>query len=485
MTEDIPLDELTVAVHRALKHRRSRTPFDPGPLSKLKIVQACLREMGLAHDAAGLSQAAHAVIRQALENLACAQPDAARLLERRFVQGDTVTALAYEMNIAPNTLHYRQSQAIGLLVTQLLKLEQASGATPSAVPAATPPLATTELPWELPPPTYTCLFGIEEKRTHLADALCKSDGPTLVVIDGMGGAGKTTLARAVAEQCAGHFDALLWLTARREAEYDTWYATRRELERPAMTAEMVLDAIAARLGLKEMVKLPAAEKPALLAPHLSKMQTLVVIDNLETVVDGDTVVRVVHQLKRPTRFLITSRHRLAAELAIHLDDLPLRDSLALLRHEAGLRGLEEMKMASDAELESIYQIVGGNPLALKLVVGQVTHLPLVRVLDALRQARPAPASTEAAFYSYLYQQSWSLLSPAARELLLTMLVLPITGSTWDDLLALSNLDDATMDQAIAELVRLSLLDAGGWPDKVYSIHRLTHTFLMSEVMQWW
>jgi hypothetical protein len=42
-----------------------------------------------------------------------------------------------------------------------------------------------------------------------------------------------------------------------------------------------------------------------------------------------------------------------------------------------------------------------------------------------------------------------------------------------------------LDQAIAELVRLSLLYASGWPEKVYSIHRLTHTFLMSKVMQWW
>jgi hypothetical protein len=163
----------------------------------------------------------------------------------------------------------------------------------------------------------------------------------------------------------------------------------------------------------------------------------------------------------------------------------LADSLALLRHEAGQRGLEEMKRAEEEDLDVIYQVVGGNPLALKLVVGQATHLPLKRVLDALRESPTAQGGVESEFYGYLYQQSWAMLSPAAQELLLTMPVLPITGGTWDDLHSLSGLDPSTLNRAIAELVRLSLLSAAGWPEKVYSIHRLTHTFLMSEVMQWW
>jgi hypothetical protein len=376
-----------------------------------------------------------------------------------------------------------------LLAAQLLKIEEAQVEAKPPVPAgpsvAEPGAMGAELPWELPPSTYSCLFGTEEKQKHLADALCRDDGPALAVIDGMGGMGKTTLARAVAERCAGRFNALLWLTARREAEYDTWQGKRRDLGRPALTAESMLDAIAIRLGLREMIQQSAAHKHALLAPHLSRIRALIVIDNLETAQDGETVVQTVRQLERPTRFLITSRFRLPAELAIHLDDLPLPDSLALLRHEAGLRGLDEMKQANDAALEPIYKVVGGNPLALKLVVGQVTHLPLKRVLDALRQVQRVPGSAEMELYGYLYQQTWGLLSAPARELLLTMPVLPIVGSTWDDLLALSGLDEQTLDQAIAELVRFSLLSVGGWPDRVYSIHRLTFNFLMSEVMKWW
>lgn len=483
MKDDILLDELRAAVHRALKSRRSRKDFDPGPLADFTTVQNYLRDMGLARDASGVNQAVHAVIRRALERLADRQPDAAQLLERRFVWGETVNALAHEMNVAPNTFYYRQNQAISLLVAKLLRIEQA--AEVEEEPPISPSPAAVKLPWELPPPSYTCLFGVEEKQTCLAEALRSSEGPALVIIDGMGGVGKTTLARVGAEQCADQFDALFWLTARREAEYDTWLPKRQELGRPALTAEMVLDAIAVRLGLREMAHESVEQKQMHLMPHLDKIKALVVIDNLETAQDAEAVVDIVHQLGRPTRFLITSRYRLEAELAIHVDELSLSDSLALLRHEAGLRGLEEMKRASDEDLEVIYQVVGGNPLALKLVVGQAAHLPLRRVLDALRETWPARDSTESEFYGYLYQQSWSMLSPTAQELLLTMPVLPLTGGTWEDLRELSGLGTSDLDQAIAQLVRLSLLNAAGWPEKVYSIHRLTHTFLMSEVMQWW
>lgn len=481
MPDDIQLDELTAAVHHALKHHRSKSPFEVGPLADMRVVQAQLRELGLASDAAGLNQAIHAALHHALEQLKQVQPDAAQLLERRFVRGESVTALSYELHIAPNTLHYRQSQAINALVAQLLRMEQAC----STAPASAPPPRAENLPWELPPATYTSLFGIEAKRAAVVAALCRPDGPAFVVIDGIGGAGKTTLAHAVAERCRDHFDALLWLTARREAEFDTWNATRRKLDRPALTAELVLDAIAARLGLRAIAQQSLEEKQAWLAPHLDRIHPLIVIDNLETMADGETVVQVVRHLERPTRFLVTSRHRLAADLAIHMDDLSLADSLALLRHEAAKRGLEGMERADDAELEIVYQVVGGNPLALKLVVGQATHLPFRRVLEALKAIPPSPESAQALFYSYLYQQSWSMLSPDARELLVTMTVLPINGGTWDDLLALSGLDVSRLDRAIAELVRFSLLEAGGWPDKIYSIHRLTYSFLMSKVMQWW
>jgi hypothetical protein len=64
-----------------------------------------------------------------------------------------------------------------------------------------------------------------------------------------------------------------------------------------------------------------------------------------------------------------------------------------------------------------------------------------------------------------------------------MPLLPTGGGTWDDLLALTDYDEPALTSSVTELVNKSLLNVGGFPDKVYSIHRLTQHFVMSELIR--
>ncbi|MBV7338386.1 hypothetical protein KFU94_61200 [Chloroflexi bacterium TSY] len=43
----------------------------------------------------------------------------------------------------------------------------------------------------------------------------------------------------------------------------------------------------------------------------------------------------------------------------------------LLRYEAESRGMDALVGATHDQLQTIYDTVGGNPLALKLVLGQI------------------------------------------------------------------------------------------------------------------
>jgi hypothetical protein len=115
----------------------------------------------------------------------------------------------------------------------------------------------------------------------------------------------------------------------------------------------------------------------------------------------------------------------------------------------------------------------------------LTSLPLHEVIQRLKQARKSSERAEYELYHYLYWQSWRLLSEPAREVMLTMPVLPQRGVTWELLLQASGLSRPQLSDAVNELLNYSLLNAGGWPDKHYSIHQLTHTFLMTEVLKWW
>ena len=124
--------------------------------------------------------------------------------------------------------------------------------------------------------------------------------------------------------------------------------------------------------------------------------------------------------------------------------------------------------------------MGGNPLALKLVAGQASLLPLPQVLATLKQC---PGAESDSLYTYIYWQSWQLLSQAARQLLLVM---PLAqNSVIDHLLALSQLEPAALNKAIKELMQLSLLQiTGNLESPRYAIHRLTETFLLNEAIQW-
>jgi hypothetical protein len=184
----------------------------------------------------------------------------------------------------------------------------------------------------------------------------------------------------------------------------------------------------------------------------------------------------------PSKFLLTSRHWLASDVGpsvISLDQLAEPESLALIRHEAHLRGLLEVADAGDDALRPILGVTGGNPLAIKLVVGQLVSLPLSRILAALQTAQPGPDS----FYQYLYRVSWDLVSTPAQHLLRRMAQLQAGGGTWDDLCVISGLSGDDLASAIESLTSHSLLQASGFEEKTYSLHPLTYHFAISQAAQ--
>jgi hypothetical protein len=160
--------------------------------------------------------------------------------------------------------------------------------------------------------------------------------------------------------------------------------------------------------------------------------------------------------------------------------LSLEDTIRLIRHEAGVRGMPMLAEAPDEQVSTIYEAVGGNPLALKLVIGQIAILPLSQVLESLRQAN---AQSVNELYTYIFWQAWRTLSPQAQQVLLTM-PLAQAGSL-EQLASLAELPAGDLGQALAELARLSLVEVvGGLEERRYTIHRLTETFLLNEAIKW-
>ncbi len=179
-------------------------------------------------------------------------------------------------------------------------------------------------------------------------------------------------------------------------------------------------------------------------PHL-----IVVWNNLETLQDVKSpIAGELRYLAGPSKFVLTSRHSLFHEPGVRhytMAELVPLDAMRLVRVEARLRGLSELEAAGDDELMPIYRIVGGNPLALRLVVGQVHTHTLDGVLADLAAARGERAEE---LFSFIFGRAWDSLDRLDRTVFVAMPLLAERGGTIDDLAALTQLDPGDVHDAV-------------------------------------
>ena len=226
-------------------------------------------------------------------------------------------------------------------------------------------------------------------------------------------------------------------------------------------------------------------KESSLSDALHQKPTLVVIDNLETVDDYKALLPILRKLARPSKFLLTSRMSLRAESDVRchsLTELSLEDTLAFLKFEIEQQEILSLRHAKKSRLAEIHKTVGGNPLALKLVLGQTHLVSLDTVLANIARAETSSAEQ---LYQYIYWQAWEMLDEDGRQLWISMPLVP--NGTFEQLAVASRLKPAACQQALTALRRLSLIEIGeiGEDQAVrYRIHRLTETFLLHEVVKW-
>ena len=145
-------------------------------------------------------------------------------------------------------------------------------------------------------------------------------------------------------------------------------------------------------------------------------------------------------------------------------------------------GLDELAEANESVIEEIYTLTGGNPLALKLVVSLAAVLPLPQILSDLAKSRPGPIED---LYRSIYWEAWRTLSEEGQSLLQAMPLVAETGALPAQLMAFSDLDETTLWPALTELVSRSLMEVRGtMHERRYGIHRLTETFLRTEIIHW-
>lgn len=439
------------------------------PLADLLLVQQAAAASG-----GNLRLATNQVLHQALATMAALHADEADLLRVRYLDAKTVHLLAIERNVAQATIYFQQQRAITLLTAIVQEMELAAHAQRQSA-----------LLSRLPAPTYTTLVGAQRLLEQLTCLVTAAEAPSLILLEGIGGIGKSSLADALLRAliCQNSFTDVTWISAQRQ--YFHLDGSVRHVPRPALTADSFVDELADLLLVDQAGGLGRAHKLAALQGLMAQTPYLVAVDNLEMMPDVDRLMPILRRLTGRSRFILISRHSFYAEPGIYhlrLPELTEPDALRLVRQEATLRNLPDLATAADTALQPIYAAVGGNPLALRLVVGQVHVHPLPVILADLAAAR---GSSVESLYTYIYRRAWECLDELCRRALLAMPLASEHGGSPAYLAQVSQLPDDDLRHALSTLVSLNLVDSrGDLSIRRYTIHNLTRSFLLEQVIRW-
>ncbi len=333
------------------------------------------------------------------------------------------------------------------------------------------------LPWN---DVYYPLPDRDLDIAHLVDDFTKKDSRWGIFVSGLGGIGKTATAIEIGRRCmaAGAFERVLGDSAKLEHLIDGRIVQADD--EATLDFESFLIELGTQLERPDVRFKPFAEKRHLVQRLLNQAPYLVVVDNLETALNAEQIVRTLPALLGRSRTLITSRKIVSSDAyPLKLEGLSEPDALFFLRKDAELRDCADIINAPEAILREIHQGVEGQPLALKLIVAQVVNFDLNFALRNIH-------SPQENFYRFIYWDSWQELSPAAQNILIYLGGSPASVPLAELLDVPFFEDDHDLPGAIKQLINLSLINTIRVGDtKRYAIHQITRRFINSDLPDLW
>ena len=462
----IDKENLKTYVHKALKKWHVVNGDPEGLFENLTVIKSHRKKVGGVLNKINLRVYTNQVLTECMEMLAQKDKLSATILEKRFIENKTITAVSFELNLSPDQLNRRQRAAIEKL-TELVYFKE----------IVLREEKVSDLLSRLLPQTSSVLFGFDNHIEEIVGRVLSPGDARVLIITGIGGIGKTCLTDAVVREVVKtlYFEDFVWIRA----------------ESFIFKAKDSIDDSDVRVFIEKLAgfilqnDLPPREIELALKQKLTSRPYLVVIDNLESEIDASKLYEYISDFTGTSKFIITSRKRPPIKFGFYcfeLQELSRRDSGKLLINHAKRIGLENYSKEISRSIKDIFTVTGGNPLALKLVVGLLDALPLPVVLQDLRLSQPGDVEE---MYRFIYWKSWRALGDSSRALLQAMPLISPEGGVLEQLAEVSGLNDTDLKLAIKELFNRSLLERRGTLNKRrYGIHNLTKTFLLTEIVNW-
>lgn len=318
----------------------------------------------------------------------------------------------------------------------------------------------------LPAPSYSRLFGVEPLVEEIVNHL-KTPSTRLIVLTGIGGIGKTAVADAVTREAVRQdlFARVVWLSAE-EIPFHT----------PDENHSPVAIALGQRLLLENRVDSTPANQLARLRFMLQRQPHLIVIDDLDA--SSPALLKQLHEMIGSGKCLLTAQQQPAIDVeAIHISipELPYEQAKALLYYQAEVVGAPILQEANDRDLQKVYAVVGGNPLALRLIPRLAKIYSLSEIIQGWQIGQPDHI---ARVYRSIYDDLWENLLPVEQQLMHVMPFVAPGGGTRQYLQAISNLPGEKIWPILTKLVESCLIEPHGHLyERKYGVHRLTEQYI--------
>ena len=219
----------------------------------------------------------------------------------------------------------------------------------------------------------------------------------ITVVEGIDGVGKTELVLKAAHLCCNakdidlniqipRFDAIIFTSIKQTYPTHFGISNRSEVE---PTLQKIFRNIAKTLEDATILKARAEEQLKIVYQRLSEQNTLLIIDNLETLDsrDKEQVLGFLADLPKSTQAIITTRSRVVLFSSIRLDSLSIEDSWQLIKQEAKNKKIK----ITDHQTRRLCNYFGGIPIALIYAVGQrAKGYSLKRILGILEPRSAIP-----------------------------------------------------------------------------------------------
>lgn len=291
-------------------------------------------------------------------------------------------------------------------------------------------------------------IGRVELRDKLLNAICGDPRIWIINVHGPGGVGKSALVNWAAYKLYEdrRFEAILQLTGKETILTDTGI---RGFSRSLYSLENLLDHLL--LLFQENPDQELTTKKALAIELLSAWNTLIILDNMETISDG-RILAFVQGLppESKARVLLTSRTKTGGwELPIPVTEMIPEETLEFVKLKSN--ELQAHFPLDSEAIDKVTKASGGLPLATQWIVGQYKKSQRLDLVLASTGSMDSPV------LEFSFRNIWSLLTPEAKTVLAIMSIFDGPPSLQQLAVAIE-MSPERIERALSDLIEVTLVN---------------------------